>query len=358
MEDDKKPGADARVFSNEPVNDWYSKDENMDGPGGKDGDLDHSEKKSEKGPEKGSDDDLKEDDPKKKDPEKDLEKEGDSKEGGEDVDKGKKEEDRETFKKSFEKEKAKPIPERRERHPKMKEGDFTVGDDGEVTVHAKHIVDDYHAIVKDVKTYFKIFNSKGNQDKAEFIAEKLLGFEGDGVRSAGRVAYDVLDAFNKAESDEAATKIIEDFFPALLKDSEAESNVSFVPKDEKPDGKPSKESEDGDITEKDAVTALKIWSADSGVKIDAEKALDDPDLLDAYNGVKFDAETGEELSVEERMSLAAEIAFGEGREAEDTKEILSGGAKKGEKSSKGKADKKKKASVFTSSKSSNPKTWY
>jgi len=222
---------------------------------------------------------------------------------------------RETFKKALSQEKSQPLPEKRPRHPRIKEGDYSISDDGKVTIHAKHIVDDYNAILDKTSVFFKIFDSNNNRDKAEFIAEHLLGFKSDGVRTAGRIAYDVLDAFNNAEGKEARAEIVEKFFPALLKDTEAELDVVF---DETPPEKEKDEElEDEIMTEEDLSRAVKIWKADSGSGIDVETVLDDPDFYEAFNSFKFDIETGEPLSLDEKVAFAAESVFTEERTLED-----------------------------------------
>ena len=349
--EEKKPGAETQVVSDGDPKGWYPKEEIAAGPNGGDKRPD---------PQK---EDLDEKKDSEKDPDKDLEekKNLDEKKGGEEKKPEKKDKERETFKKSFGKGKEDPIPEKKERHPKLKEGDYTVKEDGEVVIHAKHLLDDYESVVKDVRIFFKIYDSEHNRKKAEFIAEKLLGFKSDGIRSPGKVAYDVLDKFNKVDTAEEKAEIVEKFFPDLLKHEESELKASFSPKERDDEKKPSKiEKEEDAVTEEKISTTLKIWKAENDSNIDIEKVLDDPDFFDAYNEFVFDPATGERMSIEDRVVFAAESLSDDdgGDKKKKEKEIPVGGDKKGEPPKKKDGEDKEKESVFTSTVDSNPKEWY
>ena len=341
---DKKPGADAQVFSDESPENWYPEDEKMAEPNGGEEKPEPSDKEEEEEIELGDEEEAGEEEDKEEDGEGELDK------------KEEKKDDRLTFNKALDQEEVQPIPEKRPRHPQLEDGDFTVNDDGGVTIHAKHLIDDYQAVIDDTKVFFKIFDSKNNNSKAEFIAEKLLGFESDGVRTPGRVAYDVLDAFNNAKSKADQEKIVKDFFPDVLKDSETEVNATFEEKSSNHDSR-EEEAEDEIVTEKDISTALKLWKVDSDSDVDITTAMDNPEFFEAYNGFQFNIETGEPLSTEERVALAADVTFVD--EAPTPKkvgrDIQVGGDKKGTPSKK---SVKETSEPMITTGDTDPNTWY
>lgn len=357
---DKTSGADAQVFSDNTPEEWYGEEDmagpsdGQDKPDAENSDDDDSEddNSDDAEDENEEDEDDSEDDSDEDDSDEDAE--GDEGDKEEDDD----EDDRSTFRKTLADVKGEPLPDKRQRYPEMTEADYTVREDGGVDIHAKHIVDDYEAIQEDLSTYFKIFDSKKGQPKAELIAEKLLGFEGDGLRTAGRVAYDVLDAYHNADKA-GKEKIMEDHFPDILKNKEDEPNATFVPREESKDesGDDGEAHEDA-VNEETITRALKLWKGESGAKISIDKAMDDPDFHEAFENLQYDTATGELLDVESRIALAADVTFGDKpTNPEKEKEISVGGKKKGQ-PKKGKKSKESGERVFSDTTMGNPKEWY
>jgi len=194
------------------------------------------------------------------------------------------------------------------RNPQLQDDDYSVDEkSGKVTVHAEHLIKDKEAIEKDYGVFLKIFNSKKNKGKAEFLAKKVFGFEGDKTRSAGKLAHDAFKAFMEADSDEDAEAIAEEFFPDSLRFEDEAIDLQFSPKKEATGIVEKKEVKDTPLTKDGLERAIKIWKVDndSDIAIDAIKKS-------TQFAKEFRALEGSGFDLEKRISYAMRLTdFGE-----------------------------------------------
>lgn len=268
-----------------------------------------------------------------KESEEDESEEGDDEESDDEDEESEEEDedDRPTIKKILDEEEAEPLPARKSKHQPLGDGDYEE-EDGKVIIRAQHLVDEIVAVENNLKTYLKIYD-KGDKAKAEFLAEKVFGFEGDDIRSAGKVMYDVMDAYVNAKGREAKAAIVDKYFTDQLKDEDFETNV-YSEIEEKSDENSDKSTKPDKHTEKDFEKAIKLWQVDTDKKVDVAKLLDDPDFADAFSANSFDPKTGEALAFQDKVNFALN-SMDHSKSSEGSKEKVSiGGDKKGKKVAK------------------------
>lgn len=200
------------------------------------------------------------------------------------------------------KEETEPIQiKRTSKFPEITDNDFSENEDGTIVIKAKHVADDLKTIVeKDASLFLQIHKANGGEKKAEVIA-KALGFKSDGVRSVSSVAKDVIEAFVGADTEEEKAEISEKFFPDQLRytDSEKLYSEEIQEKD-----KPVEYSE----SEKtNAINAYLVERRD----LTREDLTESVKFNDEMKKNKFSQETGEPLSAEEAVKIAAEKSLGE-----------------------------------------------
>ena len=195
------------------------------------------------------------------------------------------------------------------RNPQLSDDDYSIDEkSGKVTVHAEHLISDKEAIEKDYGVFIKIFNSKKNKAKAEFLAEKVFGFKGDATRSAGKLAHDAFKSFMDAKEDVDAEAIAEEFFPDSLRFEDEAINLQFSPKKEAAGTVENKEVKDAPLTKEGLERAIKIWKVDN----DSEIAVDAIKKSTQF-AKEFRALEGSGFDLEKRISYAMRLTdFGEG----------------------------------------------
>ena len=221
------------------------------------------------------------------------------------------------------------MPKKTSRHSRLEDGDVEkVERDGKqvLVVKAQHLVDDYEKIMDDPRVFFKIINSKKNSEKGEVLAE-MFGFKGDDLLSPGRKMEKVMDLYLKAKTAKEKEAVAEKYFPEQMLDEDAEWNVEIDIDGTKKSVVENSEPEAEKLTEDDVKMVIKLWKAETDVPIKVDEAFANPELVQVYESVKFDPETGEKLTEEDRIMMAMDSIYGD--YAPETKDIEPGGNKRG-----------------------------